>query len=212
MELDLLLQQPESSRDEMWERKFLDAILSAKVEVMEDQAKPGPDGWPYLLVRTSPNAQEPFRRILEWTAAKGVGLAVNTHKMVPDYIFTYGMLWYFQTSGRFVNPEPAAKAGEVEIKEGEKVISGEPTEQYLPSSVRGVLREFLKAQGFSNPRILVLTSADYKTTDLVFSVESLNNLPQKSHRTMAEALSWFLPLHYSLVFGSEQNLRGFVSL
>lgn len=210
MELDSLLQLPESSRDENWERQFLDAILAAKVEPVGDQAQAGPDGWPYFLVRTVPNAQEPFRRIVEWAAARGIGLALNTHKMVPDYIFTYGMLWYFTTTGRFITPEPPAKAGEVNFSEG--MIAGAPTEAYLPTSVRGVLREFLKAQGFAEPKIVVMTSQDFKTTDLVFSTESLNDLPAKSHRTMAEALAWFLPLHYSLVLGSERNLRGWAKL
>jgi hypothetical protein len=72
--------------------------------------------------------------------------------------------------------------------------------------VREVLREFLAAQGFGKPRIAVMTSADYKNTDLVLSVESLNQLPESGHAVLAEALGWFLPLHYSLVFASERDL------
>ncbi len=212
MELDQLLQRPEAARDESWEQEFLKAIVPTKVLMTADQAQAGPDGWPYLLLKTGPEGTEPFSRILDWASGKGIGLAINTHKMVPDYIFTYGMIWNFVLTGYFVNPSSAAAAGEVNISDKNAVVVGEPSPQYLPPQVRSVLREFLQAQGFAKPRVVVVTSKDFKTTDLVFSVESLNNLIASQHRTFAEALSWFLPLHYSLVLSSEKTLGGFVDL
>ena len=211
-DLESIISQPEATRDEAWEQAFLGYIATTKVELVQDQSQRGPDGWPYLLVRTGPQGTEPFAQIVQWAAPRGIGLALNTHKMLPDYIFTYGMLWNFVETGQFVSSTSAPSPGEVNIAVENPVIFGEPTEKYLPKYVRAILKEFLAAQGFSQSRVVVMSSLDYKTVDLIFSVESLNNLDKSEHRTLAEALGWFLPLHYSLIIGSEQNSRGFVEL
>lgn len=212
MEFDVLMQQPEARRDDGWEKLFLEQIVQAKVEIVEDTAKPGPDGWPYLLIKTGSEAREPFLNVLEWAAQRGIGLALNTHKMLPDYIFTYGMLWNYAMNRQFVTQGSTPKAGNVVIAENEEMIVGEPSEQYLPAFVRQVLRDFLQAQGMKEPKVTVLSTKDYKVVDLLFSAESLNDLKPKDFRAMSEAISWFLPLHYNIIIGSEQNLRGFVAL
>ena len=212
MELDVLLQQPESRRDDNWEVEFLKLIVTSKVQVAEQQAKAGPDGWPYLLIKSGPQGDQPFLSIVEWAAQRGIGLAVNTHKMVPDYVFTYGMLWNYAMNRQFVTAGPSPKPGTVTIAENEDMLVGAPTEEYLPQFVRKVLREFLNAQGMANPRITVLSTKDYRVVDLLFSSESLNDLKPKDFRPMSEALAWFLPLHYNLIIGSEKNLDGFVDL
>lgn len=211
-DFDTLINQPETARDEAWEKAFLDGILQTKVELVQNQPVKGPDGWPYLLIKTGPQGLEPFPQVVQWAATQGVGLAVNTHKMLPDYIFTYGQTWNFVETGLFISTTTAPSAGVVELSAGEKVILGEPSEKYLPKYARDILREFLKAQGFSNPKIVVMSSPDFKIVDLVFSLESLNGLPPSEHRVLAEALGWFLPLHYSLIFGSEESMRGFTAL
>ena len=212
MDLDLLLQQPESKRDDQWERDFLGLIPKAKVEVTQEQTKAGPDGWPYLLIKSGPQSDQPFLQVLEWAATRGIGLALNTHKMLPDYVFTYGMLWNYAMNRQFVTAGPTPKAGDVTIAENEDMVIGAPSEEYLPMFVRKVLREFLNAQGMKSPRVTVLSTQDYKVVDLLFSSESLNDLKPKDFRTMSEAISWFLPLHYNLIIGSERNLSGFVDL
>ena len=211
-DLDALINLPEANRDDAWEQEFLRAISSSNVELLKDQAQQGPDGWPYLLAKTGPQGDEPFSSIVQWAAKKGVGIAVNTHKMLPDYIFTYGMLWNFAETGLYVTTNEAGSAGQVVLGADDQVILGAPTEKYLPPYVRAILREFLSAQGFKSPKIVVMSSTDFKIVDLVFSTESLNGLDPSQHRVLAEAIGWFLPLHYSLIFGSEQNLKGFVDL
>lgn len=214
MEFERLIQQPETARDERWEAEFLDGILPRRVQLEGNEAKEGPDGWPYFFVRTevSEGEGEPFVEIVKWLASRGIGLAVNTHKMLPDYIFPYGMLWNYVETGRFVLPQAALEGGEVAFNENEKVIFGAPSEKYLPLYVRSVLREFLLAQGFTTPRVLVATSQDYKKTDLILSLDSLGGLPKSQHKTLAEMLSWFLPLHYSLILGAEEGLPKFHDL
>ena len=207
MDFENLIQQPESLRDEQWERRFLDGILGRRVEVESPEPAPGPDGWPYLRVRAGaePGA-EPFHRVVTWLAGRGIGLVVNAHKLMPDYVFTYGMIWNYVETGRFVLPNAAAPRGPVELGAGGDVVFGQPTPKYLPPYVRDVLREFLTAQGYPRPRILVATTHDYKQTDLIFVTESLNDVPPAQHATMAEVLHWFLPQHYNVVLASERGL------
>jgi hypothetical protein len=211
MDLDWLLQQPDRARDQAWETAVLDCLINTKVQLQDVEPREGPDGWPYLFVRTGGNGTEPFSKIIQWLATRGIGLVVNGHKMLPDYVFTYGMLWNFFETGRFTAPELiSAPAGEVRLVMDDRTVMGAPTEKYLPTYVRSLLRDFLKQQGFDQPRILVVSLApDYKVTDLVFSTESLEGLEGKDQQTMAEALAWFLPTHYSLVFASEMKLPPF---
>ncbi len=205
MEFENLVNQPEARRDEVWESDFLKAVVETKVELVKNQPERGPDGWPYMLVRSSAVASEPFVQLVQWVAPRGIGIALNTHKMLPDYIFTYGMLWNYVETGRFLADVASRPAGQVQLAENEKMIFGAPSEKYLPPYVRAVLREFLLAQGFSRPRVMVMSSADYLHVDLVFSLPSLNNIKESEHRTLAEAIGWFLPMHYSLIFGPETN-------
>jgi hypothetical protein len=62
-----------------------------------------------------------------------------------------------------------------------------------------------------HPRILVM-STDRKHYDLAFSLESLGNPPTKEHQGIAEAITWFLPPHYSVVLVSEKDLPEFIAL
>ena len=215
MEFNALIQQPESKRDDQWEQAFLQQFIQLNVQLESDQAKPGPDGWPYLFVRTGPEGKEPVKDIVRWLAGRGIGLVVNPHKMVPDYVFPYGMLWNYAEHGRFTEPgtSPEASkqrpAGEVVFQREQKMIFGPPSERYMPPYVRGVMREFLRAQGFEKPKVLVATTPDYRDVDLLLSLDSLGGLPKAEQKKFAEMMSWFLPLHYTFVLGEEAGLPEF---
>jgi hypothetical protein len=212
LDLYQLISQPESYRDDEWERAFLQSIVDAKVEIVSEEAQRGPDGWPYLFVKTSVVAKEPVARVLNWLSERGVGLAINPHKMMPDYIFTYGMIWNYRETGQFMSPLTSEAADRVTYKAEDKWVFGAPTEKYLPLYVRRVLRDFFVAQKLTPPTILVATSPDYKQTDLLVSLESLGEPPQAEHQRIAEFIGWFLPMHYSIVLANESGLPKFGTL
>lgn len=211
MTLTELVKVPDQQRDHQWEIDFFMAISKGNLKLMVDAPQQGPDGWPYLLTETSEEATEPAQKIMQWLATKGVGLVVNPGKEYPDYVFTYGMIWSFRETGLFYQNADAAPVGALQINEGQALHAGAPTPQYLPQYVRNILKEFFRDQGVLRPRILVM-SQDRKHYDLAFSLESLGNPPQKEHQGIAEALSWFLPPHYSIVLVSEKGLPEFVEL
>lgn len=212
LDLFQLLSQPESYRNLEWERALMVAFAEAKVELSSQDAKSGPDGWPYLYVKVSPQAGEPVPRVVDWLSTRGIGLVLNAYKMMPDYIFTYGMIWNFKETGMFQNFDVKVSSGQVQYKETDPISFGPPAESYLPKYVRSVLRQFLNAQGVRAPKVLVATNKDYSQTDLIISLESLGSPPEHEHRGLAEALSWFLPTHYALVLAPEKGLPKFIDL
>lgn len=206
-----LVQVPDDKRDHQWEVDFFMEISQSNLKLLSPDPQQGPDSWPYLLTETSAEAAEPAQKIMQWLALKGIGLVVNPQKEYPDYVFSYGMLWHFKETGLFYRTAEEAVVGTLEISEGTQLHAGPPADHFLPKYVRQILRDFFRDQGILTPRILVM-SQDRKHYDLAFSLNSLRNPPEKEHQGIAEAISWFLPPHYSIVLVKEEGLPPFVDL
>lgn len=207
MDLATVLKTKPENRDFDWEERFFKAVTEAKLHVLAAEPQTGPDGWPYLLTSNAEGATDSAQQILHWLSDKGIGLVVNPEQEYPDYVFNWGMIWHFKETGRFVLPQDqmAPLDGKVEIQDKSKMIAGPPTEKYLPKYVRQILKDFFRDQGLLQVKIAVL-SQDGKHYDLGFSLESLGNPPENEHQGIAEAISWFLPPHYSILLISERNL------
>lgn len=211
MTLSELLLIPDSARDHAWENQFFDELLKAKVNLIDEGPQTGPDYWPYLMVETSDDGVEPVVNILNWLSNKGIGLVINPTKEYPDYVFSWGMVWNFKEAGLFrLNQAPVVQ-GIVELNNEQGLMVGEPHPKYLPDYVRNILRQFFLDQGLLKVKILVV-SQDGKHYDLALSLESLGNPPKHEHSGILEALSWFLPTHYSIMLTSEKEIKGFISL
>ncbi len=196
-----LLKTKDEARNSQWEMSFLDTIQTTKLALLDETPQPGPDGKPYLLVATE-NGTENSVQIFNWLKKRGIGMVVNPESHFPDYIFTYGMIWNFFERGLFVEQQtPFQKTPKGDV------VSGEPSEEFLPKYVRNFLKEFLLSSGVYSPKITVL-GKDIKF-DLVFSLESLGAPPKNEHRGILEALAWFLPNHYSLSIASEKTISSF---
>lgn len=206
-----LISVPEDERDQKWEIDFLTNFPKQNLRLIFQDVKTGPDGCPYLYAELTKAGTEPFVKIAQWLATRGVGLVVNPHKDIPDYIFTYGMIWYFIESGKFVGAPKGEDTSRLVLEQGTAVLAGPPSDAYLPPYVREILRMFFKAQKIETPKILVI-SKDRLHYDLCLSLESLGNPPEEEHEGIAELTGWFLPPHYSLVLISEQGLPEFVDL
>lgn len=211
MNLIDLVNITDEKRDHQWEIDFFMALSNGNIKLIHEAPQKGPDGWPYMLAEISEDSNEPAQKLIQWAASKGVGLVINPLKSYPDYVFTYGMLWSFRETGLFYQNADSQVSGTLEINKGEQLHAGPPSPQYLPQYVRNILKEFFRDQGVVMPKILVM-SADRKHYDLAISLESLGNPPEKEHQGIAEAISWFLPPHYSIVLVSEKGLPSFVEL
>lgn len=212
MNINEILQVPESQRDPAWENQFFQALMQTQFRLLSPEPQTGPDNWPYLLVEIDEkNGTESVHQILNWLAERGIGLVINPMKEYPDYVFSYGMIWSFKETGLFFRPTPPQDSGVVQFNIGNLVHAGSPTEQYLPNYVRTILKNFFTDQGIFKLRILLI-STDRLNYDLAISLESLGNPPENEHQGIAEAISWFLPPHYSLLLVSEEGMPPFFDL
>lgn len=211
MNLLELVKTPDSERDTQWENNFFVALSKEKVKVMSPDPQTGPDSWPYLMVETGADADEPAQSVLQWLSDKGIGLVVNPMREYPDYVFSFGMIWHFKETGFFYKTADDAPIGTFEVSAGEEIHAGDASPAYLPKYVRNIIKEFFRDQGVLSPRILVM-SRDRKNYDLGFSLESLGNPPEKELQGIAEAISWFLPPHYAIAIVSEKGLPKFFDL
>ena len=204
-----LLQIPPADRDQKWEEQFLTKLAGCSFKLQNDHPITGPDNMPYLAVEIVEKG-EPAVKVLRWLGEKGVGLVVNPQGLAPDFVLTYGMIWNFLENGRFVEKvdSDVPPEGNFQMLEGQKMFAGVPSDQYLPQSVREIMKLFLNDQGIKEPRIVML-SQDNENFDLCFSAESLGNPPQEEWRGILEGFSWFFPLHYSLSIISEQAIKDF---
>ena len=209
IDIKALTEVPVSKRDESWEGEFLKSLPHTQLRIVNEAPVAGPDGWPYLLVAT--DGDEPFLKVAQWLVQQGIGMVVNPEKPIPDYVITYGMIWNLRERGEFFTKISAPRTGPVELKHGQQVFAGPPSEAYLPKDVRGILREFLRQQKVEHPKVLMV-SEDQVRWDLALSLESLGSPPESEHAGIAEAISWFLPGHYSIVLMRESALPGFVEL
>ncbi len=215
-QLDTLCFTPEYKRDSFWERQFLDAFVQGRVQLISDEPQKGPDGWPYMFVRSIANESEgePVLALLDWLKDKGIGMVVNPNKELPDFIFTYGMIWNFAERNLLIEVPPKGEASseaEVSFSEGESVFFGCPSREFLPPYSAKILLEFFEQQGVLQPRVAIMGKSpqDY---DLCFSLESMGHPPDKEHQGILEAISWFLPTHYSLMLISEESVSEFYDL
>jgi hypothetical protein len=209
--LDELLNVAAEQRDPNWENEFFHQFTKSNVNILSPDPQVGPDNWPYLLVESDSQAHESVQKILHWLHDKGIGLALNPTEEYPDYVFTYGMIWHFKETGLFYKTMDQIKPEVIEIKENSNIYHGQPSEAYMPNYVRKILKEFFRDQGLLAVRIILL-SDDNKNFDLCFSLDSMGNPETKEHHGIAEAISWFLPPHYSIVLINEKGLPPFADL
>lgn len=204
----------EEDRNSAWDDKFFKLIADANLSILTQDPQQGPDGWPYLIAETTTPNQvslnvDSAQKIFHWLSTKGIGLVVNPRRTpYPDYVFSYGMIWSFRETGYFIKFHEIKPSDKLQINENSQIKTGPPSMEYLPQYVRDVLKDFFRDQNVFEPKVLMI-STDAVNYDLCFSLESLGNPPAEEHQGVLEALSWFLPPHYTIAVISEKGLPAF---
>jgi hypothetical protein len=203
---------PHDDRDAAWLADFLAAIPTAAFRVPPEEIMKGPDGFPYLLFFLPPADVEfqgfSLRAVLDTCLAKGVGLAIYPEqKDKPIYVFTYGQLWSYKSTGRFdardadtaapTMPPPAALGGDPAKRD--QAMIGSPNDAYFPPFARGIVREYLKLNGVGIPRVALVADADgRRPQSLLFNLYREDFKNDDHLREVLMRLSWYFPPHYNL--------------
>lgn len=218
MSLKEHLKTAEENRNQTWDEQFFKMFSEAQLNILSDDPQPGPDGWPYLMSELSfekPAIEQKIdsaQKVIHWLSTRGIGLVVNPARTpYPDYVFSYGMIWSFRETGFFIKYNLVEQTKNFTIDPQKGVLTGPPTEVYLPLYVRAIIKDFFRDQTVFDPRVLMI-SIDGKHYDLCFSLESVGSPVAEEHEGILEAISWFLPPHYSVALISEKGLPAFESL
>lgn len=208
----------EEDRNQNWDEVFFKLLSETNLKILTEDPQQGPDGWPYLLAETSEQSLsaedkvDSAQKVLRWLSDKGIGLVVNPQRSpYPDYVFSYGMIWSFRETGFFIKYSELELSKQLVIDKNSFIKTGPPSAEYLPDYVRMVMKDFFRDQGVFEARLLMI-STDGEHYDMCFSLESLGTPPEEEHEGILEAISWFLPPHYSVAVVSEQGLAGFEPL
>lgn len=203
MDLNQILTVKSKLRDGDWENRFLEALQAGQIRVLSQDPQMGPEGFPYLLTTTyGDQGQEPFQRVAHWCADAGVGIVLNPTEDGEDYLFTFGMLWNYKYRGEFYSfwshDDSAINAGGMVVR---KI-----TDVFWPEKPRRIFKEFLAQQNIFTPKAVLFSKDAKSDPELGISLESLGNPPEREHKGILEAFSWFFPRHYSLLLVPEAEV------
>jgi len=189
------------------ESQLFKQLQEQPCSVLVADPQEGPDGFPYLMVSTDNKNGDNFKNIANWCASRGIGAVINPSEEGADYIFTYGMLWNYILRGEFLSSATSKTTGALNIVPGQALHAGIPSEDFWPTAVRKIFKEFLLQQGVLDLKSVLLMETPDGPADLCFSLESLGNPPQEEWEGILEGFSWFFPRHYSLSLISEKNFK-----
>ena len=149
-----LLAVAPDKRDEQWLQRFYAAVPDASLVAGNPQVEQGPDGFPYFqLAMPDPGSFTPFcvTHVLDNCLQHGMGIALfdNARRNgEPAWVFTYGSLLSFKLYGAFDGdpnePRSSGAAPEAASDESRKVLTGAPSESFLPAYARKAMGDFFR--------------------------------------------------------------------
>jgi len=201
-----LFKAPQPQRDAQWHEQFYAIVADASFRCETPQVFAGPDGFPYFSL-LSPEPFKPFdsfclSNLAEAATEKGFGVTINRRSDGADWVFSYGDMLALRLTGT-LEPQstgPGEPPKKITIEKEERVFSGTPSETYLPSCARSVIRQFMqRGLGIQEPKVLLLhRPKDPKPMQLVFSVFREQYQSDHQYFGVLHRLSWFLPRHYTI--------------
>ena len=196
-ELQRLFAVPRDERADTWREAFFVAVPDASLAAGDPQVFAGPDGYPYFLLRMpAPGPFEPFcvTHVLDVCLENGFGIVVSAGAPEPEWVFTYGDLWSFKETGRFI----VSAGGSVTLTEPREALVGAPSETVLPRYARPVLSRALAAQGVHGAEVFYVLMRGFDP-ERSFAIRPLPD-PRR--------LLWYLPRDFGLTPAGPDYARG----
>jgi hypothetical protein len=215
---------PHEQRDENWGQQFLLHLAGASFKCGEPQVIKGPDGFPYVQLYL-PTPGESFQSYViekmkdDFLLEQGFGVVINPVGGRPDWVLTYGDIVNLHINNTFYTRESNFSRDRTDevIQGQEEVLVAQPSEALLPKATRNVLSEYLKINGLTTPKVLLMMrgkdDAAEMMQDLAFNATPADFESEEQFRNVMQSIGWFLPNHYSFVALNENTFdKGFEEL
>lgn len=207
-----LFEVPVEQRDGKWQSILFDTIAHASFRCGDPQIIAGPDGFPYFqLLMPVPN--QPFtcytadHVIKDFLMEHGFGLVINPDKGNPDWVFSYGdVLNYFLKDAFYSEAPVNAQPGKEVLEKNLNVLAGQPSEAYLPSCARTVMRNALNRIGINDAKIFLMQRKDSSSQELVFNITP-ERFSEDVFNSAMQVITWHLPRHYSVCGMAEEGQK-----
>ncbi len=200
-----LFKVDKNKRDDNWISTFLENVADASFRCGDPQLIKGPDGFSYFnLLLPEPNQDFQcyvIKHIAPWLTENGIGVVFDATQNEAEWIFSSGDILDYVLNGKFsaeVEPSTVENGSSEFVEEKLEVLVGQPSEKYLPQKTRALLKAFLEAQGYQEPKILIMYRKNEKaiSQELVFDFEEIKD-PEKINRLIFW-ITWFLPRTYTI--------------
>lgn len=212
-----LFQIPQEQRDDDWQQKFYENVQTASYACGNPQIFKGPDGFPYFVLRT-PEPNQPFESFCirnmkdDFLLDKGFGVAINPKENSVDWVFSYGDIVNLHLNKEFFTKVDTPEIqNEETIEKDEKVLLAQPSESFLPSQARKMIKSFLQSIRIKRPKFMMVcrTIDGQVIQELAFNIfrEDFQSIEQLNYRL--KQISWFLPRHYVILsLPKDSNFTG----
>ena len=210
--IEQIIRVPDAERDVTWRKKFFEQIVTTSIADEGDMQ--GPDMMPYIRIVLEDTAiSNNFftGSTVDTILIQGKGLALYTHAGDLIWVFTYGSVRSFRERGNFevfeetsapnsdVVTETSAQSQRRIITEEREVFIGQPSESFFPTYARTVVKEFLAAQRFTQPKIVLLTDPSMVPAQaILFSIYPDEFSSAAAFTIFMQRLSWFFPPPYGV--------------
>ncbi|MDL5048776.1 hypothetical protein QQ054_22440 [Oscillatoria amoena NRMC-F 0135] len=206
-----LLQVPPDQRDEQWHTQYHANILNAAFTCGNPQVVTGPDGFPYFMLKY-PEPQKKFnpfslQSIKDHVLKNGFGVALSPDGQQVIWSIPYGAMVNLHVNGELFSASEHTDLPEKEIlTQSTKILTAQPSEEYLPKVVREVIKDFFQAQGIAEPRVMLMMRSQQEgvTSELVFNIYAEDFESEEAFESLMNMVKWFLPRHYMVTSVSRQ--------
>jgi len=209
-----LLRLKADARDNEWTQRFYNLI--PEEDLYFDDLNPfwGPDNLPYVKLFLKPKSYTAkLPEISEHCITFGLGAVLIWEKPdEPDWVFSCGDIVSLANFGAILSGASVSGHEQYQVDQPEEVTVGNPSEKFLPSSIRAILKQdFQENFEQQNPGVFLMFNPKLSPPhSMVFSIEKSTfggdiNLFENAMQRIA----WHLPKHCPATSISEGDFEYF---
>lgn len=203
------------ARDEKWQQDVIEHLADASFRCGDPQLLTGPGGFPYFQLFI-PEPHQPFEcyvlshMVDDFLFDRGWGVVINLQDNQHDWLLTYGDIVNYKLRKEFYSAPHAALPPTGIIEKEEEVLTGQPSEELLPTPVRNAMRQYLTYYGYPDVKIMLMSriTPQGPVQQIIFNLMVDQFQDEATYQSFMQSLSWFLPGNYSYGAMDEKDFTG----